>query len=148
MSRTVSPPAQRPYGVVLVAQEWAVARSTHYHAARRLAGRSMGRKRGPKTLYSDADLTRHVRQVIETSPFTGEGHRKVWARLRLEGVRTSKPRVLRLMRAANLLAPSRPHACWGRATTRGRHVCYYPGRATVCENLRRSGHRGKGTVRY
>ena len=34
-------------------------------------------------------------------------HRKVWARLRLRGVRTSKRRVLRLMRENNLLAPSR-----------------------------------------
>ena len=39
--------------------------------------------------------------------FLGEGHRKVWARLRWQGVRTSKARVLRLMRAAHLLAPTR-----------------------------------------
>src|SRR3954471_21814636 len=37
------------------------------------------------------------------SPFHGEGHRKVWARLRLAGVRTSKRRVLRLMREHGLL---------------------------------------------
>src|ERR671917_338730 len=37
----------------------------------------------------------------------GEGHRKVWARLRHAGVRTSKRRVLRLMRGHGLLAPSR-----------------------------------------
>src|SRR3712207_7297863 len=39
--------------------------------------------------------------------FHGEGHRKVWARLRHAGVRTSKRRVLRLMGAHGLLAPSR-----------------------------------------
>jgi transposase InsO family protein len=46
------------------------------------------------------------------SPFVGEGYRKVWARLRLAGVRGGKPRVLRLMREADLLAPTRtgqPH---------------------------------------
>jgi len=126
MSRTVSPSAQRPYGVVLVAQEWAVARSTYYHAARRLAGRSVARKRGPKTRYSNAQLTGHVRQVIETSPFTGEGHRKVWARLRLEGVRTSKPRVLRLMRAANLLAPSRAARVLGPRNHEGTIIAEQP----------------------
>jgi putative transposase len=41
------------------------------------------------------------------SPFLGEGHRKVWARLRWQDVRTSKGRVLRLMREAKLLAPTR-----------------------------------------
>jgi hypothetical protein len=40
------------------------------------------------------------------APFTGEGHRKVWARLRCErDVRTSRPRVLRLMREHALMAP-------------------------------------------
>jgi len=64
-------------------------------------------KRGPKTAYTDETLTGHIRQVLATSPFLGEGHRKVWARLRARGIRTSKPRVLRLMRQASLLAPSR-----------------------------------------
>jgi transposase InsO family protein len=58
-------------------------------------------------LYTDEVLTAHIRHVLATSPFLGEGHRKVWARLRAQGIRTSKPRVLRLMRQADLLAPSR-----------------------------------------
>ena len=45
--------------------------------------------------------------MLAASPFHGEGHRKVWARLRWAGVRTSKRRVLRLMREHGLLAPSR-----------------------------------------
>ncbi len=60
-----------------------------------------------RTSYPDEVLTGHIRQVLATSPFLGEGHRKVWARLRAQSIRTSKPRVLRLMRQANLLAPSR-----------------------------------------
>jgi transposase InsO family protein len=45
----------------------------------------------------DAALLAAIRAVLAGSPFHGEGHRKVWARLRVEGVRTSKRRVLRLM---------------------------------------------------
>ena len=56
---------------------------------------------------SDEALTSAIRAVIATSPFHGEGHRKVWARLRHGGIRTSRRRVLRLMRAHDLLAPAR-----------------------------------------
>jgi len=45
--------------------------------------------------------------VLESSPWVGEGHRKVWARLRHAGLRTSRRRVLRVMRKADLLAPTR-----------------------------------------
>jgi hypothetical protein len=55
----------------------------------------------------DAALLDAIRAVLAGSPFHGEGHRKVWARLRVAGVRTSKRRVLRLMREHDLLAPSR-----------------------------------------
>jgi putative transposase len=47
------------------------------------------------------------RGVLAASPFHGEGHRKVWARLRHAGTRTSLRRVLRLMRENRLLAPGR-----------------------------------------
>ena len=55
----------------------------------------------------DAELVEAIRAVLAASPFHGEGHRKVWARLRIRGVRTSRRRVLRLMREHDLLAPSR-----------------------------------------
>jgi transposase InsO family protein len=58
----------------------------------------------------DADLLEAIRAVLAASPFHGEGHRKVWARLRHGGVRTSRRRVLRLMREHGLLAPSRTGA--------------------------------------
>ena len=60
------------------------------------------RKRGPKTAFSDKELTERLRKEIAASPFTGEGQRKFWARLRIAGVRTSKARVLRLMRDAQM----------------------------------------------
>jgi hypothetical protein len=60
----------------------------------------------------EAALVEAIRTLLAASPFHGEGHRKVWARLRFAGIRTSKRRVLRLMREHALLAPSRvgrPH---------------------------------------
>lgn len=107
LSRAVSPSAQRAYGVALVTSTLQVPRSSFYDWRKRsqpgVAPRLLA-KRGPKTEHSDADLTELVRGVLAASPFVGEGHRKAWARLRHEGVRTSKARVLRLMREAGLLA--------------------------------------------
>lgn len=108
MSRTLSPSEHRIYGVVRICQEWELPRSTFYaDRSRRRAPARPPAKRGPHTRLDDAGLTEAIREVLATSPFVGEGHRKVWARLRFAGIRTSKPRVLRLMRVANLLAPSR-----------------------------------------
>jgi len=68
-------------------------------------------------------LVAAIRQLLTGSPFHGEGHRKLWARLRFAGIRTSRRRVLRLMREHGLLAHQRagcPHgsrAHDGRITT-------------------------------
>ena len=64
-------------------------------------------RRGPMGPMSDDTLTTVIRGVLAASPFHGEGHRKVWARLRHAGTRTSLRRVLRLMRENDLLAPGR-----------------------------------------
>lgn len=99
MSHALSPSQQRRYGVMRVCQEWGMRRSTYchhqHHAARPPAEPA---KRGPKMVYTDEVLTAHIRQVLAASPFLVERHRKVWARLRAQGIRTSKPCVLRLMR--------------------------------------------------
>ena len=55
----------------------------------------------------DAALVEAIRQVLADSPFHGEGYRKVWARLRHAGLRTSKERVRRLMRENGLAAATR-----------------------------------------
>ena len=107
MSRTCSPSIGKPYGLARVCAAWGVSRSTYYAQRQRQAADVAPRKRGPRTAFTDSVLTERIRQVIAASPFTGEGHRKIWARLRMAGVRTSKARVLRLMRAAELLAPQR-----------------------------------------
>jgi transposase InsO family protein len=67
---------------------------------------------GPRGAMSDESLVSAIRQLLTDSPFHGEGHRKLWARLRFAGLRTSRRRVLRLMRAHGLLAhqrAGRPH---------------------------------------
>lgn len=49
-----------------------------------------------------------IRTDLADSPFVGEGHRPVWARLTIEKkVRVSRKRVLRVMREHGLLSPHR-----------------------------------------
>jgi putative transposase len=91
-----------------VCDELEAPRSTVY--ARRDGGGepAPAAKRGPKTALSDEELLEAIRAVIKGSPFAGEGHRKVAARLRREkGIGVGRKRVLRLMRGAGLLAPQR-----------------------------------------
>lgn len=54
----------------------------------------------------DHELLVAIRREIAESPFVGEGHKKITARLRLRGICTSRKRVLRLTREAGLLAPT------------------------------------------
>jgi putative transposase len=106
MSRTISPVTGKPYGLAAVCRVWRIARSGVY----RLLSASpplAAQRRGPLGAMSDEALTAAIRSVLAASPFHGEGHRKVWARLRHAGTRTSLRRVLRLMRQNNLLAPTR-----------------------------------------
>jgi putative transposase len=66
------------------------------------------RRPGPVGAVDDEQLLTRIRQVLADSPFTGEGYRKVHARLRREHrVRVGRKRVLRLMREHHLLAPQR-----------------------------------------
>src|SRR5690606_10450455 len=85
-----------------------VARSSVYFARRAdvctlptppRAGRS------GKHWLSDDELVMHIRDVLAGTPFLGEGYRKVWAKLRFGGIRTSPGRVMRLMREHHLRAP-------------------------------------------
>jgi len=68
-------------------------------------------------------LLKAIRDDLAASPFSGEGHRKVWARLRIvHDIRVSRTRVLRLMREHGLLSPHRqargePSLHDGRITT-------------------------------
>jgi transposase InsO family protein len=110
MSRQVSPSTERAYGLERVTRIWGVSRATVYRHHRPAA---VTRKRpGPRGAMADEALVAAIRQLVQDSPFHGEGYRKLWARLRFAGIRTSRRRVLRLMREHGLLAHQRvgrPH---------------------------------------
>src|SRR4051794_40230041 len=106
MSRQVSPSTDRVYGLQRVTRIWGVSRATIYR--HRHQPEALDRRRpGPIGAIADEELVRAIRQLLQGSPFHGEGYRKLWARLRLAGIRTSRRRVLRLMREHGLLAHQR-----------------------------------------
>ena len=105
MSQETSPSSGRAYGLARVARVWGVPRATLYR--QRHVSPTAPRRRGPIGPMPDEALVGAIRGVLTASAFHGEGHRKVWARLRFAGVRTSRRRVLRLMREYSLLAHQR-----------------------------------------
>jgi transposase InsO family protein len=137
VSQTVSPATGRRYGRRRTCQALGVPRSTLYAVRARRERAAPGQKRGPRTAWTDAELAAQIQETLARAPFVGEGYRKVWARLRLARIRTSKGRVLRLMREGGLLAPTRvgqshgpkahdstiipdrPDAMWGTDATAG-----------------------------
>src|SRR3954447_15460576 len=119
MSRTLSPSSKKPYGVARVTGLWGLARSSFYAARHRQRHPREEQKRGPKVL-SDAELVTAIRQLLEEAVFSGEGYRKIWARLRHQGIRTSKDRVLQLLRKNQLLSPAGRRNQFGAIRTRGR----------------------------
>jgi putative transposase len=109
MSRVFSPSTNRTYGVAMVSRLWRVARATIY---RRRAPAIEPRRPGPVGPMPDHELVNAIQELLAQGPFHGEGYRKLWARLRFAGIRTSKRRVLRLTREHALQAPGRvgrPH---------------------------------------
>ena len=111
MSATTSATSGRRYGLERVCRLWERSRSALYARRARLQRPARGAgpgRRGPTPALSDAQLLAAIRSDLARSPFQGEGHRKVHARLRiLDGVRVSRTRVLRVMRAQGLLSPHR-----------------------------------------
>ena len=81
------------------------SRATLYRH-RRATSQRPRRRPGPLGPMPDAALVEAIRELLAESPFHGEGYRKIWARLRFAGIRTSKRRVLRLTREHGLQAPA------------------------------------------
>jgi putative transposase len=106
MSAVASSVTGKPYGLAAVCWVGRLARSGIYRH-RVPPPATPPRRCGPTGAMADEALTEAIRAVLAASPFHGEGHRKVWARLRYAGTRTSPRRVLRLMRENDLLAPGR-----------------------------------------
>ena len=119
MSRRVSPATGQAYGLQRVTRIWGVSRATIYRH-RRCSHAVARRRPGPRGAMSDQDLVRAIRQLLQDSPFHGEGYRKLWARLRFQGIRTSRRRVLRLVREHGLLAHQRAGRPRGSRAHEGR----------------------------
>jgi putative transposase len=111
MAAAISPGSGRAYGVARVCDGFGVARSSFYAWRRQQECTDPPPpplRRGPKPAISDAAVLSAIRTDLERSPWIGEGHRKVWARLRvLDCIRVARKRVLRLMRENGLLSPHR-----------------------------------------
>jgi putative transposase len=118
VSQAMSPSAKKPYGILRVCRAWRLSRATvQRHKALADGAPRIPAKRGPKTFLSDEQLLAEIRAVLSSTPFVGEGHRKVWARLRHDhGVRTSMRRVLRIIREHGILAQDRPTGVRGPDT--------------------------------
>jgi putative transposase len=135
MRTQVSPSTHRRYPLTLICAVYRLPRSSVY-AASLPRSTPAPAKRGPKTRISDSELLAAIRQILATSPFHGEGYRKVRARLAHAGLSVGGKRVLRLMRQDHLLAPrrlgppngnpahdgriitERPNEMWGTDATR------------------------------
>ncbi len=147
MSTVISTFTGRTYGVLRVCRVWKMSRSGVYRKSGS-DSQAPRRRPGPHGQMPDPELVEEIRKVITASPFHGEGHRKVWARLKREKIYTSKARVLRLMRENGLLAkrcrgpqrgprahdgtiiPSRVDEMWGTDMTTillgtGQQVCVF-----------------------
>jgi transposase InsO family protein len=99
----------RRYPVAMICEVFGLARSTFYNwQQRRQTPVSEQAKPGPKTLVSDETVLSAIREELADPTFSGEGYKKIHARLRhLRKLVVGKNRVLRLMRAEGLLAPVR-----------------------------------------
>ncbi len=107
MSRTTSPITGKIYGLERVCKAWEVSRSGIYARRKVSAREDLPAKRGVKPVVPDQNILEEIRSDIKTSPFRGEGHRKIHARVRRRGIVVGKDRVLRIMGENNLLSPHR-----------------------------------------
>ena len=88
MAAASSPATGEGYDIRRVCAAWAMPHSSFYAAPKVSEAPSPGRRRGPRPVVDDAGLLEAIRRDLDRSPFSGEGHRQVWARLRaLDGLR-------------------------------------------------------------
>ena len=140
MSATTSAATGRCFGIQRVCQVWERSRSALYARRARAHHHRLGAgpaRRGPVPRQSDAQLLAVIHADLARSPFHGEGHRKVHARLRiLDGIRVARTRVLRVMRAHGLLSPA-PRASGRREDPR--REGHHPGAQRDVGDGRRAG---------
>src|ERR1700745_2188170 len=117
MSQIRSPSLARCYGKVRVARVWKISRASVYRSLKETPPNTIAGRPGPVGACSDAELAEHIRQHIAASRLHGEGYRKLWARLRFAGVRTSPRRVRRVGGEEGLLGPHRVGSTENRTTS-------------------------------
>ena len=105
MGQAISPMTQERYGLKRVCAVWGISRSKVYRQPRQ--PNELVQKRGPKPQINEDQLLEKIREDLKSSPFRGEGHRKVHARLRRRGNKVGRNRVLRVMGENLLLSPHR-----------------------------------------
>src|SRR5215467_8884322 len=94
MRGAVSAATGRRYPLTMICAVFRVARSTVYRTtAPASSAPPIAAKRGPKTRWSDAEVVAAIRAVLASSPFHGEGYRKVRARLAHRGLGIGGKRV-------------------------------------------------------
>ena len=106
MSETISPTTHRKYGIQRVCAAWQCPRSSLYYSKK--SANASKSNRGKRAKISEEDLIQAIITDIQESPFHGEGHRKVHARLkRIKKFDVGRNRVLKIMRKNKLLSPYR-----------------------------------------
>lgn len=107
-AKSTSPSSNREYGLRRVCKIWGISRSAIYARRRAKEAGATPMKRGPKPQISNEVILMEIRRDLNESPFHGEGHRKVHARIRnRRGVIVGRERVRTIMRENDLLSPYR-----------------------------------------
>jgi transposase InsO family protein len=137
------------YGVSRVCRALEIPRSSFYHRKSSSSEQKEKRQKpGPKSNYSDELVLEKIKEILEESIWTGEGHRKIWRKLRTQKkLYISKARTLRIMRENRLLAvvpkgksrpkrehngtiiPEAPNQMWGTDMTTT--LTFHEGQASI-----------------
>jgi putative transposase len=97
----------KPFGLARVCRVGRMSRATLSRQRGAGLDRPPPKRPGAIGPCSDADLVEQIRAEIAAAAFHREGYRKIWARLRFAGIRSSQPRIRRLMKEHALPAPHR-----------------------------------------
>lgn len=96
---------KKRFGIKLICELSKQNRSTHYYVPGKVL--KLPEKRGPKVKVSDDAVLAHAQRLLTECPFLGEGYRKLFSRMRWEGICVGKDRLLRILKENNLLSCQR-----------------------------------------
>lgn len=102
----------------MICRVWRVARSSAHAARAETEGAptpAVARRRGPPSRWGDDEVEAALQAIVRASPFHSEGHRKLRARLRAQGItigtRPTEPQIEYIVDLlVAKLAASRPDA--------------------------------------